>query len=387
MRNRKIDVFYIDPQSSGNLYIYAYRLLSNIRVNSLFISSRYYDYLPLPAHVRHAPIFSYYRFRNIFLQGLSYLFSCSIILSYLLRYRPRVVHLQWIKMPYFELFFYQFIKRILGFQLVFTAHNVLPHDTGNRYADIYRRWYSFVDAIIVHAKDSKDDLVRQFGVDEDKVHVIMHGLLSMQENITFTPERLQELDMRYGLRGKMVFASLGAQSFYKGVDLLVEVWMSTAELRDNNQLKLLVVGPNKGVDVSPLHDIPNVVVNEERIPDDEFFYLLARTDVYLLPYRSISQSGALLTALSLHVPVLATAVGGLKEPFSQGRIGWQMNQASSDTLRDSLLYLIQHPEEVQYVRNDQETWQRVCAFFDWKAIGERTEKLYAYLSKGKKTPV
>lgn len=380
--NKNIDVLYIDPQSSTNLYIYAYRLLTNIGLSVLCVCSSYYDYFPFPDHVRQAPIISYNRYSNKYLQGLSFLCSYVRILYFIMRFRPRIIHLQWLKMPKFEILFYRLLKCFLGFRLVFTAHNLLPHDSGSRYVMAYKKWYALVDAIIVHTNDTKTDMMDQFGIDSSKINVIAHGLLDIQESVSYSSERLHELDLRYNLDGNLVFSSLGAQSFYKGVDLLVDIWSATPELNGNPHLKFVLVGPNKGVDTSALRNVENVIVSEERIPNDEFCYLLSHTDVYLLPYRSISQSGALLTAISAHIPVLATTVGGLKDPFSHGQIGWQLTDLSRESLKSELLYLARHPEEVRKVKGDVEMWSRVCAYYDWKSIGAQTEQLYRTLQKG-----
>lgn len=375
-RNSKYQLFYYDPESSRNLYVYAYGLLSNMTVPTLYVCSKFYDYLPLPSHVCQKPVISYFRFQNKLMQGLSLLCSYLIMCYYLVLYRPSVVHIQWLKLPAFELRFYKVMRRLLGFQLVFTAHNVSHHYKAEGYKELYHKWYELVDAIIVHAQDSRLELVRRFDINEQKVHVIMHGILDASLQEAMTPKREKELGERYSLEGKLVFSSLGAQSYYKGVDILVSVWANTPELRDNDHLRLVIVGPKKDVDVSPLSNIKNVIVGTHRIPDDEFEYLLRHTDVYLLPYREISQSGAMLTAIAAHVPVLATAVGGLKDPFTVAPIGWSIEEASECKLRDAILDLVHHSERIEEVKLNEHNWRMVCAYYAWDAIAQRTQQLY-----------
>ena len=373
---KKYNVFYIDPQSNENLYIYDYKLLSNVALPSLYICSSFYSFLPLPSHVHQQKLISYYRFKNRLLQGISFLCSYTQIFFYLVRYRPDIVHTQWLKMPTFEYHFYRAMRFFLGFKLIFTAHNLLPHDTGNRYVLFFQRWYKLADAIIVHTADTKRDLQQLFDVPEKKVHVIMHGILDLGEESASTDERLNELDHIYQIENKIVFSSLGAQSYYKGTDILAEVWADTDELRNNGDLRLVVVGMNNGVNLQNIKKIPNVIIKEERIPNDEFSYLLQHTDVYLLPYRVISQSGALLTAIAAHVPVLASSVGGLKDPFELGRIGWQLSKLSKESLKEIMLHIVNHPEEIKKIKEDTKTWDLVCQHFDWTVIGQKTLKIY-----------
>lgn len=378
-RKNNYQLLYFDPESSHNLYVYAHSLLSNMTLPALYVCSSFYDYLPLPGHVCQKPIISYFRFQNKVLQGLSLLCSYLIIAYYLVRYRPSVVHIQWLKLPEYEVWFYRQMRRLLGFKLVFTAHNIMHRYKEEYYRGLYKKWYEYVDAIIVHTQDTRSDLVSKFGINADKVHIIMHGILDSTPHTPISAARMQELEARYPLEGKMVFSSLGAQSYYKGVDILLSVWQNTPELRENNDLRLVVVGPKKDVDVSPLCEFENVFAESRRIPDDEFDYLLRHTDVYLLPYRDISQSGALLTAIAAQVPVLAAAVGGLKDPFTVAPIGWTIPEASEALLREAILHLVHHPELVEDVKRNKHHWELVREHYGWERIGNQTQQLYVSL--------
>src|SRR5262249_35875079 len=46
----------------------------------------------------------------------------------LARRRPRVVHVQWLARPVAEARLLRALRRVFGFRLVYTAHNVLPHE-------------------------------------------------------------------------------------------------------------------------------------------------------------------------------------------------------------------------------------------------------------------
>jgi glycosyltransferase involved in cell wall biosynthesis len=110
-------------------------------------------------------------------------------------------------------------------------------------------------------------------------------------------------------------------------------------------------------------------------------YLLRHTSVYLLPYREISQSGAMLTVLTEHVPLLLTDVGSLAEPLSVAPIGWKIQHAEECELRNALIYLLGHKEEIDAIRNNHQTWEKVCAFYNWQDIGQQTQRLYESLNQ------
>jgi glycosyltransferase involved in cell wall biosynthesis len=253
---------------------------------------------------------------------------------------------------------------------------VLPHDTGNKHLSAYRSLYETVDRIIVHTNATKQELLSLFTLPEDKVVIIDHGLIQP----SFDPDKLKrkesEFEQHYQLGSKVVFSSLGYQYYYKGVDLLAEVWATTPELRQNDKCKLLLVGKNRGVDLRAVEGIDNVIVEDRLTSDEEFIYLMQRTDIYVLPYRTISQSGVLLTAIYTGTPFLVTEVGGLTEPLDIANVGWKLHELSVDSLRSQLLWLLHHPEAVVAAKNNKEGWDKLRQHYDWSRIGILTQHLY-----------
>ncbi|MCR5180951.1 MAG: glycosyltransferase family 4 protein [Bacteroidaceae bacterium] len=370
-------IMYINPQSMRNLAIYDYSLLTHLQTDVYYVGSVHYDYKPLPPHIHFLPLFRYNELRYNWAKALSYLFTYLQLFFLILRLRPHAIHIQWLRLPTFDVLFFRIIKRLTRCQLIFTAHNILPHDTGNRYLKSYRRWYQQTDHIIVHAKATKAEFHTTFpDIPLQKVKVISHGILQMDYDPAALRQNSPDYDKHYGLSDCMVFSALGYQYAYKGVDLLADVWATTPALRDNPHLKLLFVGKNKGADLSAAQGIDNVIIEDRLIPDDEFYYLLSHTDVYLLPYREISQSGVLLTAITEGIPVLATNVGGLTEPFEIAPIGWTIPSADKELLRNILIHLAEHPEEVSQKKNDTAMWTKVREYYGWERIGQNTQQLY-----------
>ena len=108
----------------------------------------------------------------------------------------------------------------------------------------------------------------------------------------------------------MVFSSLGIQTHYKGVDLIVKVWAENTALRDNPDCMLLLIGRNRHIDYSPLSTCRNVFILDEMISDIDFQGYLHLSSLLLLPYRRISQSGVLLTAIGVGGATVIGAVIG-----------------------------------------------------------------------------
>lgn len=375
----KYTIFYIDPQSYHNLSTYDYSLLSKVRDFDVhYICSKYYDNR---RHdwVKYHHVFSYNRIGRNWLKALCYVFNYVCVLMLIVRFRPALIHLQWMRLPQFDYFFYRCVKGVFGTKLVYTAHNVLPLHSGKRDQAIYGKFYRLTDRIIVHTEDTKMQLMQLFGLDGGKLSVVQHGRLQMEYDARLYESRKADFDSRYHLDGKVVFTSLGEQSQYKGSDILADVWAETPELNRNDSCMLIMVGKQRGIDLSKLKQFGNVIIDDRKIPNEEYYYLMTHASVYLLTYRktSFSQSGALMTAITEKIPILVSNVGGLADPLKIADIGWMINDVCNrDELRDMLLHILNSKEELERIKADSDGWNRVHEFYDWNRISLQTQQLY-----------
>lgn len=371
--------FYIDPQSMRNLSIYDYWLLSEIEDEVYYFCSKHYDYTRNPKLI-FLPYFSYNHIRFTPVKILSYMWSCLRILIMIAAKRPDIVHVQWFKMPHFDYAVYKLIHIFSPAKIIFTAHNILPHNSGIRYKGIYQKLYDTVDKVVVHTEDTKTKLEQEFLLPSEKVAVIRHGAIKMRIDESDLQDKTPLFDSVYNLKGKFVLSSLGEQSMYKGIDVLVDVWAKTPELNQNPNCRLLIVGKNKGINFSSLNGLHNVIIDNRKISNEEFHYLICHTDVYLLPYRVISQSGAMLTALANRIPVLVTEVGGLTDPLKIAPVGWSIPHCDFASLQSALLQLVRHQHLVQEVKGNQSNWDKVLRHYDWKEISHEVQSLYTTIT-------
>ena len=369
-------IMYINPQSMKNLSIYDHGVLSSFKDKVIYVCSTYYDYKAMNDNIAFIRLFKYNRISNPIVKAASYLLSLARLLILIMHTRPEILHIQWFRIPYVDYCFYSLIKTMFKTKIVYTAHNILPHNTGDTYKHTFCKAYRMFDKIIVHSQRSKDELCSTFNINGDNIHVVRHGLLNMPYDIRLLKTNEHQYLLKYDIKHKTVFLSLGEQSPYKGIDLLAKIWAETPELRNNKNIALVVAGKQKGIDISCLNGIDNAIVENRVLPNDEFIFLLQHANVYLLPYKTISQSGAMLTALSEKIPVLVSDVGGLTEPFSISKVGWVVPANDTDALRSQLVYLSKHIEEISYVKNDVLAWKKIAMAFNWEKISNETLKVY-----------
>ena len=129
--------------------------------------------------------------------------------------RPSVVHFQHAINRRFDERLLRGVGRRAA--LVWTAHDVLPHEPtatdAERFASIYRR----VDAVIVHSEPAATALRELSGVD---AAVLEHP-------VDDTIPRIEQDEARRALGlpiGERIFGALGFVRAYKGYDLLADTW-------------------------------------------------------------------------------------------------------------------------------------------------------------------
>ncbi|MCQ2112655.1 MAG: glycosyltransferase family 4 protein [Bacteroidaceae bacterium] len=219
---------------------------------------------------------------------------------------------------------------------------------------------------------------------DSKINVIPHGILQNDVDDVAVLDMQKILQQQLSIKlSDIVFSCLGYQYAYKGVDLVADVWRNTPSLCNNPNAHLLMVGKNRNVDASvfdSIKDIPNVYIMDEQIDDVDFEAYMRISSVVLLPYKEISQSGLLFTAICAGVPTLVSNVGGLEDPLQYAQIGWSIGEPTYDNLLSVMTHLIGSPEEIQQVRENKDAFRLVRSVYSWEKIAEKTSQLYMKLS-------
>jgi len=373
-----LKLFFVDPMSYNNLEIYDLSLLSYCSKNIetyFFCNALLSKEIVKGLHVKK--IFNYSKKRGL-AKVYSYLYSLYKLSKYINKIRPNIVHIQWVRIPLIDLFFYKAIRYFYNdIKLIYTAHNILPHKRGFFDTIFFKSLYNFFDYVIIHTSNSTDE-IRELSnrIDISKFRVIPHGVLNYQYSKDAIAKNIANINISNLGKNKIVFSSLGAQNYYKGIDILVDVWLNTPELRNNNSIQLIIAGKGQIPQYEALLKLNNVHISNNFLSDIDFLSYLEISDVVLFPYRKISQSGLLLTVLPFNKPIIATQLGGLIDPFKIGNIGWIIKPNSTNELQKCLLNIIKNPDTIKKISTNDKLWEKVNKHFSWKDIGDKTYELY-----------
>ena len=369
-------IFYVDPMSYGNLASYDYYLLSKINDGNIFFFGNVkYDEKELGGNISFYPIFKYSDYKTKFAKFLSYTTSVFRLLWFLIKEKPQIIHIQWFKIHFVDLILCRILK-LRNIKLVYTVHNILPHDSGISQVAVYQKYYDYADVLLVHTKTTKLRLATKFNLDKNKIFIIPHGLIKINVNTEKVTKLVNYYCSLKQLKGKIIFSSLGVQSTYKGCDLIAELWSKESFLFQNEKIVLLIMGKNKNVNYDDLKDIKNVFIVDRFITNEEFLAAIKITNLLFMPYREISQSGLLMTAIGEKTPVLVSSAGELEAPLKIENIGWSMGIANYDNFKLTMLQILNDKNHLINIKNDVTAWNNLCEHYSWTEIGKQTADIY-----------
>jgi glycosyltransferase involved in cell wall biosynthesis len=284
----------------------------------------------------------------------------------MLRYRRAanaadIVHFQWLSVQHID---GHLLPR--GRPLLLTAHDILPREARAGQRDAQRRLYDRFDAVIVHSEHGRARLTGELGVEQERVHVIPHGVFEHLAASPVAPVAGPPFETQLP-----VVLCFGLMRPYKGIDLLLEAW------RGIDGAELWIAGmPRMDISALTASAPPGVRFVPRFIGDDELPAYFRRADLLVLPYRDIDQSGVLFTALAFGKPLLLSDVGGFPEIAATGAAqifpagdAAALHAALSGLLGDSSA-LAQMADRAR---------ASAAGEYSWEAVAQRTLALYRRL--------
>jgi glycosyltransferase involved in cell wall biosynthesis len=202
-----------------------------------------------------------------------------------------------------------------GGRLVWTIHNILPHEARSEAAEsaLAAEVASRADVIHVLSARTPDHVAPYFHVPRDRVLHVPHASYAGAYEA-----HVSRLAARHELElgpDDVVYLVIGAIRAYKGLEELIDAWQA---LPPDPRRRLVIAGaPSDDEGIGALLErlavLTDVLVDGRKIPAEEMQLFLRAADVGVVPYRRALNSGALMLALTFGLPVIVPAGGGLAE--------------------------------------------------------------------------
>jgi glycosyltransferase involved in cell wall biosynthesis len=280
--------------------------------------------------------------------------------------------LSWVKLARFQLRLAA--ARALGYRIVWTIHQVYPHEQHNPRRDrmAARMLARSSHLLIAHDGATAQRAREELGHTAAEVEIVPHGSYAG----VYPPGRERDLVRReLGIDpGTFTFLAFGELRRNKQVELLVEGFRSLS----STEVALVVAGFAKVESVAS--EIRRRRAEDDRIKlrlnylrDHEVRELFDACDAAVIPRTDGGTSGALVLALSLGLPVVAADLPAYTELIGRDAAGWLFRPDDRDSLRAALEAASSAEDAVLEAK--RAAARRQAERLHWPDIAERTAAL------------
>jgi glycosyltransferase involved in cell wall biosynthesis len=285
--------------------------------------------------------------------------------------KPDIIHVQFLPMLRWrvpvDLWFVRFFQR-RGTKIVLTVHDLLPHDTGDRYRSIFLDLYSHVDAIICHSDHVAAKLEADFGIPTSKLNIIPHGPFFYDLDAPMSTQALQSFQIAPNM---LAFLFQGIILPYKGVDLLLKAWQRVEQ--QTSAACLIIAGTGSPELLDQLRKqalglgLQRVHLHFHFISTEELVALYRAADVVVYPYRAVTTSGALATGLALNKAMIASNLSVFQELLTNEQSALLIDPHDTNQFAAALVRLATQPElrvafseRIKEMQYGDQTWQSIA---------------------------
>ncbi|MDE2998443.1 MAG: glycosyltransferase [Gemmatimonadota bacterium] len=266
--------------------------------------------------------------------------------------------------------------RFLGYRIVWTVHNLYPHERPHPGLDRLARLAitRLATALIVHCEYGRAQVLNHFHRTHG-IFTIPHGhFIDAYENKVSRIEARRQLGIA---PDGFVYLFFGNVKRYKGVEKLLEVF---SRLPGEHLRLLLAAKSNSEYSAEVIARAhagdPRILTRTaEFFPDEELQLFFNAADVMVLPFVDMLTSGSAITAMSFARPVIAPGIGCLPELLDEySGIVYDARDG------EGLARAMDEIRERDMSACSESAFQRAKAL-SWEPIAEKTLEAYKYASK------
>lgn len=322
------------------------------------------------------------------------------LLKELIKDRPEIAHIQFEFSTFgslyssFMVLLLLIIVKALGIKSVVTLHgpifkldsskealgyllprkSVLPASLVIAYMiHIYRMISKISTKVVTHNSSFKQIIVEEYGINENKVAVIPHGISLMDNKC---------LDLKthsYSIPDTKIILYFGYISPRKGLEDLIMAFKQVQKIYPN--YALVIAGTEAQYYKGYTDFLKSLVEKNDQIiftgfvDDNELYALISKAKLVVLPYAiSISASGPLALAIQFRKPIVATKTEFFDEVLSDGYDALLAQPGNSSDLANKIIQIIN--DRNLHLRLSQNIKFKADQY-SWKKIAKLTMDLYA----------
>lgn len=259
-----------------------------------------------------------------------------------------------------DLFLYKYRNKIV--QIV---HDPFPHSGEDTIRKKIKRYLGLklIEKFVLLNNKQLNQFQKEFNIPPYKVHTNSLGTYDCIKAYQTIPSTKAEQILYFG-----------RISQYKGIEYLLQAMEYVHKERPNAQL-VIAGGGNFYFDITPYQNKNYIKIINRYISTEELYQLLSTSCLVVCPYTDATQSGVIMSAFTLDIPVIATNVGGLPNTVEHEKTGILVPPRNSNSIAKSIIHLLKNPNLIeQYTNNIKE--QRLFGKYSWNRIADNYISIY-----------
>lgn len=238
-------------------------------------------------------------------------------------------------------------------------------------AHLFRRLFRFEgNSVIAISKEIKKHATEDLKVNENKITVVYNGIDTNEYRVNNTQGQLRK---KYSISAGPVVGIVARLVIEKNHQLLIKAFKLLQ--KDFSNAKLVIFG--KGRQSDSLKELVNVLdlkADTFFIEDGNVKEIFSCLDVAVLPSTHEGFGFTIIEAQALKVPVVGSAIGGIKEVIQDGETGLIFNKFDESILCDKIAEILNNDKARKIMVNN--AFKRVNDKFSLNKMSSDTISVY-----------
>jgi len=359
---------YISPLGYSGLAMYDHSLCYELAISGIDV----YCFTSDPNIIENTK-FNYKRIKifkhqkktkNKFIKLLLYFYSYILLCRKISIIKIDLLHFQIFEFYPID-FLFLFYFKIKNKKIIHTVHDINPIKKIPFKEYFLKKIYNLVDIIILHKKANKIEFIKKNGNRIfDKIYIIPHGGYDKFVN---NAQNKTEARIKNGYHiSDFIIGFIGNIQSNKNIELLIE---SIPYFKDG--VKVFIAGKpesnsygNKIKEKMESLNNKNINCRLGFIPQELIFEHYQICDLLILPYIEITESGVLLFAKTLKIPVVTSNLPSFQESIIDGETGFILKENNISYLVNIINYLYENPKVLDKIRqnigNESLSWDKIA---------------------------
>ena len=232
--------------------------------------------------------------------------------------------------------------------------------------------FSISRKIIAVSRFVKEQIVKRYGVPDERIKVVYNGIDSTE---FIRQENIGGIRRRFGMyEGEKVVGAVGNLFDVKGYNYLLEA--AAEVLMRDTKVRFIIAG--EGKQGSYLRSYAKKLGIDRKVKFTgylkEINALYSIMDIFAMSSLFEGLPYTLLEAISIGIPVVATAVGGIPEVITGENKGILVAPRDPHALAEKILFLLQHAETAKQLASNAAV--DVREHFSLKTMVNETTNIY-----------